>query len=125
MVTFTQKGSFKRFERWLNRAKFDNHTVILHKYGALGVRALAEATPKDSGHTADSWKYAIEQERGYSSIRWYNTYEENGKPIAVLLQYGHGTRNGGWVDGRDFIMPAIRPIFDKLADAVWEEVTKI
>lgn len=125
MNTFKQKGSFKKFERWLQRVRSSNHTVILHKYGALGVRALADATPKESGHTAESWEYAIEQHREYSSIRWYNTYEEHGKPIAVLLQYGHGTRTGGWVEGRDYIMPAIQPIFDKLAADVWKEVTKI
>lgn len=125
MITFTERGSFNRFERYLRRLKSTNQLAILHKYGAQGAAALAAATPRGTGRTAESWRYEIIQRKGYSSIRWYNDYMEDGKPIAVLLQYGHGTRTGGWVDGRDYIMPAIRPIFDKLAVEAWEEVTKI
>src|SRR4051812_19213787 len=125
MITFSEKGSFTKFERYLERLKTSNIAAILHKYGAQGVQALAAATPQDKSLTANSWRYAVVQRKGYSSIRWYNTHMEAGKPIAILLQYGHGTRTGGWVEGRDYIMPAIRPIFDRLAAEVWGEVTKI
>lgn len=96
----------------------------LSKYGQIGVNALAAATPLDSGQTASSWTYEIIQGSGKYSIVWSNTNVVNGRPIAVLLQYGHATRNGGWVEGRDFINPALRPIFDKIVAEAWMEVTK-
>jgi hypothetical protein len=97
----------------------------LNKYGTMGVNVLSNATPVDSGITAGSWYYTIEQRRGYYSIRWHNRHDVNGTPLAVMLQYGHGTGTGGYVEGRDFIMPAIRPIFEQMANDAWREVTRI
>ena len=96
----------------------------LDKYGQEGVAALASATPKDTGLAASSWYYQIERKKGSIIIRYCNSDIENGVPIAVILQYGHATKNGGWVEGRDYINPAIRPIFDKIVDNAWREVTR-
>jgi len=98
----------------------------LEKYGAIGVQALSQATPRDSGDTANSWYYEIVQRPGYYAIHWLNSHvEDPGRiPVAVLLQYGHATRNGGYVQGRDYINPAMRPIFDQIAAEMWKEVTK-
>lgn len=125
MITFTEKGSFNNIEKYLNRLRTQNLSSILDKYGELGVNALSNATPVDSGQTANSWYYTIKQRKGYYSIRWHNRNNENGKPVAILIQYGHGTRNGGYVQGRDYINPAIRPIFDQMVSDFWKEVTKI
>lgn len=95
---------------------------ILSKYGKIGVNALLQATPKDSGVTSQSWNYRIEVNNNNASIVWYNTNVVKGVNIAVILQYGHGTRNGGWVEGTDYINPAMKPIFDKIANQVWKEV---
>ena len=94
--------------------------AVLNKYGSLGVNALSNATPVESGLTAASWSYSIQQRPGYYSIRWHNSHIEDGIPIAVFLQYGHGTGTGGYVQGRDYIMPAIRPIFDQIAAEAME-----
>jgi hypothetical protein len=91
----------------------------------LGVNALSNATPANSGLAAASWSYTIEQRPGYYSIRWHNSDIENGFPVAVMIQYGHGTGTGGYVQGRDYIMPAMRPIFDQIAAEAWREVTRI
>jgi len=96
---------------------------VLHKYGQMGVDALSNATPIDSGLAAASWDYKVERSRGSYAISWSNSDVENGFPVVIMLQYGHGTRGGGWVQGRDFINPAIKPIFDKIADDVWKVVT--
>ena len=125
MITITQKGSFKNTERYLARLKTAELYAVLGKYGSLGVNALSNATPTESGLTAASWSYTIEQRTGYYSIRWHNSHIEDGIPIAVILQYGHGTGTGGYVQGRDYIMPAIRPIFDQMANEAWKEVTRI
>ena len=125
MIEITQKGSFDKTEKYLERLSKNKRTGILNKYGEMGVAALSNATPVESGETARSWSYTIVDEPGYSSIRWHNSHVRDGIPIAVLLQYGHGTRNGGFVQGRDYIMPAIRPLFDQITNEVWEEVTKI
>lgn len=125
MITITQKGSFENTESYLRRLKTQEAFRVLSRYGNLGVVALSNATPVDSGETAASWYYSIKMQRGYYSIRWHNSHEENGIPIAVLIQYGHGTGTGGYVEGRDYIMPAIRPIFDQIAAEAWREVTKI
>jgi hypothetical protein len=125
MITITQKGSFKNTERYLSRLKTAQLFAVLNKYGSLGQNALSNATPVESGLTAASWSYTIEQRPGYYSIRWHNSHIESGVPIAVILQYGHGTGTGGYVQGRNYIMPAIRPIFDQMADEAWKEVTKI
>lgn len=97
---------------------------VLSKYGPIGVAALKGATPIESGETADGWYYEIVDRPGYFAIHWYNSHMETGLPIAILLQYGHATRNGGFVEGRDYINPAIQPIFDQMATDMWKEVTK-
>lgn len=97
---------------------------MFEKYGKQGVAALASATPVDSGKTANSWSYKIENNRGSISISFFNSNIQNGVPIAIIIQYGHGTRNGGWVQGRDYINPAIQPIFDQMTKEIWREVTK-
>ena len=125
MITFTQRGSFKNTERYLARLKTAQLYGVLNKYGSVGVAALSNATPKDSGETAASWTYTIEQRPGYYSIHWRNTHVNKGRPIAILLQYGHGTGTGGYVQGRDYVNPAIRPIFDQMANEAWKEVTRI
>lgn len=125
IISFTQKGSFKNTERYLSKLSTGQAFAVLSKYGERGVNALSNATPKDSGLTSESWSYTIEQRRGYYSIRWHNSHIEEGRPIAILLQYGHGTGTGGYVQGRDYIMPAIRPIFDEMANQAWKEVTKV
>ncbi len=125
MITITEKGNFNRTERYLRRLKEAQLFATLNKYGTLGQNALSNATPTESGLTAASWSYSIVQRPGYYSIRWHNSHVEDGVPIAVILQYGHGTGTGGYVQGRDYIMPAIRPIFDQIANEAWKEVTRI
>ena len=125
MITYRQRGDFSKLTNFLERAKDAVHLGNLDKYGQEGVAALASATPVDTGQTANSWHYKIEQKNGSVSIGFYNTNIQNGVPIAIILQYGHATRNGGWVQGRDYINPAIQPIFDKIADTAWREVTKL
>jgi hypothetical protein len=125
MITFTEKGNFNNTERYLNRLKRLELQSVLNKYGNLGMVALSNATPVDSGETAESWYFTTVARPGYYSIRWHNRHVEDGRPIAILLQYGHGTGTGGYVQGRDYINPAIRPIFDQLAAEAWREVTKI
>ena len=124
MITFKQNGNFSNLSITLKRMKRFMDNISLEKYGKEGVTALASATPVDTGLTANSWNYKIEQTKNSVSITFYNTNIQNGVPIAIILQYGHGTRNGGWVEGRDYINPAIRPLFDKIADEAWREVTK-
>lgn len=125
MISFRQTGDFSKLNRFLERAKEAVRLGDLDKYGREGVAALASATPIDSGQTANSWCYEITHKNGSSSISFYNTNIQNGVPIAIILQYGHGTRNGGWVQGRDYINPAIQPLFDKIANEAWREVTKL
>lgn len=125
MIKFRQKGDFSKLTRFLERAKEAVRLGDLDKYGREGVAALASATPVDSGLTASSWYYTIEHKNGSSSINFHNSNIQNGVPIAVILQYGHGTCNGGWVEGRDYINPAIQPIFDRIANDAWREVTKL
>ena len=125
MITFRQKGDFSKLTRFLEKAKEAVKLGDLDKYGREGVAALSSATPIDSGKTAESWYYEIKNQNGSVSINFLNSNVNKGVPIAVMLQYGHGTRNGGWVQGRDYINPAIRPIFDKIAESAWREVTKL
>lgn len=125
MVTFRQKGDFSKATRFLERAKELVHLGDLDKYGRAGVAALASATPVESGKTAASWYYTIETKNGSASISFHNSNIQNGVPIAIILQTGHGTRNGGWVEGRDYINPAIQPIFDQITQHAWREVTKL
>ena len=125
MIKFTQRGSFRNTERYLHRLKQRELLAVLNKYGNIGVSALANATPVESGETAASWTYSIQQSPGYYSIRWHNSHQNDGVPIAVLLQYGHGTGTGGYVQGTDYINPAVRPIFEEMANEAWKEVTRI
>ena len=122
MISFVHKGNFKNTEKFFDRIMHRSYKDILASYGERGVKALAAATPKDTGKTADSWTYSIEEGKGTVSIVWSNTNVNKGLNIAVLLQYGHGTRNGGYVQGRDYINPALQPLFDEIANKAWEEV---
>ena len=125
MISFRQKGDFSKLTSFLERAKETVYLGDLNKYGRQGVAALASATPIDSGETAGSWYYEIENNKESATITFYNSNVQNGVPIAIILQYGHGTRNGGWVEGRDYINPAIQPIFDQIVDDAWREVNKL
>lgn len=99
---------------YLQKQRDQDVFAVLEKYGQMGVQALASATPVESGVTAAAWYFEIVRRKGYYSIRWRNSHLEEGRPVAILLQYGHGTREGGYVQGRDYITPAIRPIFDQI-----------
>lgn len=125
MITFRQKGDFSKASRYLERLKEAAKLGVLDKYGREGVTALASATPTETGLTASSWTYEIERKGSSVSIVYKNSNINKGVPIAVILQYGHGTGTGGWVQGRDYINPAIQPVFDRIADEAWKEVTKI
>ena len=125
MIGFRHKGDFSKTSKYLNGIRQRNFVNILEKYGREGVKALASATPVDTGLTAKSWDYKIEQKNGSISLIFTNSNIQNGIPIAIILQYGHGTRNGGWVQGRDYINPAIQPIFDNIVKQAWGEVTKL
>ena len=125
MITFRHKGDFSKLTRFLEKAKETVRLGDLDKYGREGVAALASATPIDTGLTASSWYYKIENKNGRATISFHNSNIQNGVPIAIILQYGHGTGNGGWVAGRDYINPAIQPIFDKIVNNAWREVTKL
>ena len=123
VITITHKGNFRNTERFLNRMSKGDIFNTLSSYGARGVAALASATPVDTGLTASSWTYSVDQSRGTHSIIWENTNVITGTPVVIWLQFGHGTGTGGYVAGRDFINPAIKPIFDDIANSVWREVT--
>ena len=124
MIKIRQKGDFKKLTSFLENAKEGLNIGILDKYGKKGVAALSSATPIDTGLTASSWFYKIENKNGVAKIEFHNSNIQNGVPIAVILQYGHGTKNGGYVVGRDYINPAIQPVFDELAKNAWKEVTR-
>lgn len=122
MIGFRNKGDFSRIENGLKRLFKNNYRSILEKYAKQGVSALSLATPIDSGETASSWGYEIIQNDEGMSIVWSNSHVEKGINIALILQYGHATRGGGYVEGRDYINPAIRPVFDEMINAIWKEV---
>lgn len=124
MISFREKGNFSNLSNFLERSKEVVKLGDLDKYGQEGVAALSAATPVNTGVTARSWSYKIIRKNGSVSISFYNSNIQNGVPIAIILQYGHGTRNGGWVEGRDYINPAIQPVFDKIANKAWKEVIK-
>lgn len=124
-ISFRQKGDFSKLTNYLEKVKEVVKLGDLDKYGREGVAALSSATPVDTGTTAGSWYYKIENKNGSATISFYNSNIQNGVPIAIILQYGHGTRNGGWVQGRDYINPAIQHLFDKIAENAWKEVTKV
>ena len=125
IIQFKQKGDFSKTESFLKKLRKLDLDSVLRKYGELGVQALASATPVETGKTAASWDYKIEKGKGVVTITWTNSNVNNGVPIALLIQYGHGTGTGGYVQGRDYIKPAILPIFDQLAEALWKEVTEL
>ena len=122
IVSVTQRGDFQKTDRFLHGLIEAHYERLLEKYGKMGVEALAAATPRDSGETAQSWTYEIVQEDGRLAVHWENTNVQNGVNIAVILQYGHATRNGGWVEGIDYINPAMKPIFERMAKEAWKEV---
>ena len=124
MIRFKQKGSFKNVEQFMNRVLKKDYLNILDRYGQEGVRALSQNTPADSGKTADSWEYGIEEGSGMTTLYWTNTNENDGVNIAVLLIYGHGTQNGSYVQGIDFVSPVMAPIFERIAQESWKEVTR-
>lgn len=125
MIKFRHKGDFAKTTHYFERAKKGAHLRVLERYGREGVAALSSATPVDTGRTANSWSYKITYSNGKATISFHNSNIQNGVPIAIILQYGHGTGTGGWVHGRDYINPAIQPVFDKIANDAWREVTKL
>lgn len=124
MVVIKHKGDFLKTDAFLKKATRIDYRSILEKYAKEGVRALEKATPVDTGLTAKSWDYEISVNRYGYSISWTNSNVVDGVPIAIILQYGHGTRNGGYVQGVDYINPAIKPIFDKIQEELWKEVCR-
>lgn len=122
-VNFEVSGGFTKTEQFLNRMKRREYLNVLDEFGRDGVQALRNTTPVDSGATAEAWDYEIKRTRNYTEIVWTNSNINDGVPIAVILQYGHGTGTGGYVQGRDYINPAIRPVFDKIAEKAWKVVT--
>lgn len=122
-VKFEVSGGFTKTERFLNRMKRREYLNVLDEFGRDGVQALRNATPVDSGATAEAWDYEIKRTRNYTEIVWTNSNINDGVPIAVILQYGHGTGTGGYVQGRDYINPSLRPVFDKIAEKAWKVVT--
>ena len=125
MIKFKQKGDFSKLTKFLEKTKEAVKLEDLDRFGKAGVSALASATPVETGLTANSWYYKIERDNGSATISFHNSNIQNGVPIAIILQYGHGTRNGGWVQGRDYINPSIQPIFDQIANEAWKEVTEL
>lgn len=123
MINIKQRGSFKKTEEFLKKSFGRNYLSILERYAQQGVSELSAATPVRTGLTANSWTYDIIQNKSSISVVWKNSNVQNGINIALILQLGHGTRNGGYVEGIDYINPALKPIFDKMADAAWKEVT--
>ena len=122
IIKIKHSGDFKNTERFFSKALKTDYASIMKVYGEKGVAALRSATPKDSGKTADAWDYVIEKRKGKLAIVFTNDHIEKGINIAVILNYGHGTASGAYVAGRNYIEPAIQPIFDKIADDVWKEV---
>lgn len=123
MINATSTGNFEKTLRFLNNIKTQKVFSNLERYGRVGVGALSSATPNETGETANSWGYKVIRTKGRYSIIWFNTHEDDGVNIAVIIQYGHGTGTGGYVQGRDYINPAMRPTFDQILEDVWREVT--
>lgn len=124
MIRVKCTGDFNNTIKFLERARKLSITDILNRYGKEGVKALSDATPKDTGNTSNKWGYEITTGKNRHSITWTNDSINDGVPIVILIQYGHGTKNGGYVSGVDFINPAIRNVMNKIADSIWKEVTK-
>jgi len=123
-ISLIAKGNYSKTQQWLNRLMNREYLNILDKYGQKGIDALSSATPRDTGLTAESWGYEIHHSESTTTLTWTNSNVNNGVPIALILQYGHGTGTGGYVQGRDYINPALRPIFDAMAEEAWKEVVK-
>lgn len=124
-IYFTTNGNWSKTDKLLSRCTKNSVNLnVIRQYGELGVQALETATPKETGETATSWYYTIKNQNGKYIIQFNNRHRVDGVPIAIILQYGHATRNGGWVEGRDYINPALRPIFDNMANKVWKEAVK-
>jgi hypothetical protein len=122
MITATSVGSFDKTTKFLEFMKSERMFNSLDRHGRTGVDALSRATPRDTGETAHSWGYQVAHRKGYHAISWFNTHREDGVNIAVIIQYGHGTGTGGYVEGIDYINPAIRPVFDKILEDIWRQV---
>ncbi len=125
MISFRHKGNFSKATKYLEKLKSAVKLSNFDKYGRQGVEALESATPRDTGKTAESWYYETNITKNSVTITFKNSNIQNGVPIAIILQYGHVTANGGWVEGRDYINPAIQPVFDSIANEAWEEVKKL
>lgn len=125
MIRLTSRGSFAKTKSWLHNLKLKRVLEKLDDYAQKGVDALSDATPVDTGVTAASWYYEIENNKNTITISWKNSNIVKGVPIAIILQYGHGTGTGGWVQGRDYINPAMKPIFDEIAENVWKEIVAL
>lgn len=123
MISFETSGSFKHIDTFLQSMSAFDMTQLLEKYATDGVNALSAATPFNTGRTANFWNYEVKRTKKSATITWTNSHVVNGVPIAIILQYGHGTGTGGYVQGRDYINPALKPIFDAIADGVWKAVT--
>jgi hypothetical protein len=123
LISFNSAGDFSKTINFLKKSANGINIKNLERFGKEGVDALSKNTPVDSGLTASSWNYKISNSKGETTISWYNSNVVEGVPIAIILQYGHGTQNGGWIEGRDYINPTMKPIFDKLLDQAWKEVT--
>lgn len=124
MIKITQKGDFSKVEMFLERLKEGFNKSIFDKYGKMGVEALRNATPVDTGLTAASWSYQVKYAKDSVTIEFHNSHINKHVNIALILQYGHGTGTGGWVEGRDYINPALQPIFDQMAEEAWREVVR-
>ena len=125
MITVTSKGDFAKTFNFLNSSKDLDVMNIMDKYGREGVSLLSANTPVDTGKTSESWTYKIERTKGKTSINWYNTNVVEGVNIAIILQYGHGTQNGGYITGKDYINPVLKPLFEKMSNELWKAVNKL
>ena len=123
MIQIKQKGDFKNLHKFLKNIDRDHYRKVLEKYGQRGVEELSKATPKLTGKTSESWVYEIQESKGKFILKWTNTNYNKHVNIAYILQHGHGTRNGGYVKGVDYMNPAIQPIMDEISKKIWEEVT--
>lgn len=123
MITISTQGSFGKTETYFKRLKNAQILSVLNRYGQVGVNALSAATPVESGETSESWYYTVNSSGGVYTLSWHNRHVVDGVPIAIILQYGHGTGTGGYVAGRDYINPSIKPVFDQIKADVWKEVT--
>ena len=124
MITMRQSGSFANTKNLLRRIRLNQELNWLEKYGEMGIKALAEMTPKDTGLTAASWYYQIVRDGEGYALQFLNSNVKDYVPIAIIIQYGHATKSGSWVEGRDYINPAVQPIFEEISNKIWKEVTR-